>query len=124
MNIDVKKLEDAFAISKNGIQAGNIDARITNKLFREAFRLKKEYNAGEEDAKDFVSVLICTIKAMARVERGSETIPLTRLLHLYGFRLLNQKVEGFCLKQTVFTGFQGSCLRTKLWENNYSRLCL
>lgn len=72
MNIDPKKLEDAFVISKNDIQAGSIDTRITDKLFVEASRLKKEDNAGEEVAKDFVSVLICPIKAMAKVERGSE----------------------------------------------------
>lgn len=72
MNIDAKKLEEAFVVSKNDIQTGNIDARITNELFSEASRLKKEDNAGEEDAKDFVSVLICPIKAMAKVERGSE----------------------------------------------------
>lgn len=72
MNIDAKKLEEAFAVSKNDIQTGNIDARITNELFSEASKLKKEDNAGEEDAKDFVSVLICPIKAMVKVERGSE----------------------------------------------------
>lgn len=45
MNKDAKKLEDAFAISKNDIQAGAIDVWITDKLFSEASRIKKEDSA-------------------------------------------------------------------------------
>lgn len=59
MNIDAKKLEDAFAISKDDIYAGVIDAWITDKLFSEASRIRKEDSAVEQDTKDFVSVLIC-----------------------------------------------------------------
>lgn len=72
MNIDVKKLENAFAISQNDIQAGFIDGCITDQLFSEASRLKKEDSNGEKDMKDYVNALICPIKAMAKVEHGSE----------------------------------------------------
>ncbi|SET85795.1 DEAD/DEAH box helicase [Lacrimispora sphenoides] len=72
MNIDAKKLEAAFTIPQNDVQAGFIDACITDKLFSEAFRIKKEDCNGEDATKDFVNVLICPIKAMAKVEHGSE----------------------------------------------------
>jgi hypothetical protein len=72
MNVESKKLEDAFTISLNDIQNGSIDARITEKIFCEATRLKKEEGNSEEDTVGFVNVLICPIKAMAKIEHGSE----------------------------------------------------
>lgn len=72
MNIDAKKLEDAFAISKYEMQVGMIDAQITDKIFIEASKTKMEDTSGEGAIKDFVNVLICPVKAMAQVEHGSE----------------------------------------------------
>ena len=45
MNIDAKKLEDAFAISKSEMQVGMIDGQIADKIFIEASRTKKKDTA-------------------------------------------------------------------------------
>lgn len=72
MNIDPKRLEGAFAISKDAIKKGAIDSSLTEKIFQEVLRLKKEDSSIQDIFKGFVYVLICPIKAMAKVERGAE----------------------------------------------------
>lgn len=116
MNVDAKKLEEAFAISKNDIQVGNIDTRITDKLFIEFSRLKKEDSAGEDERKDFVSALICPIKAMAKVERGSENDTFDQVFTPLWIPAVLSKSGDFCLKQTAFHGFQGICSNQALGE--------
>ncbi|WP_312072281.1 hypothetical protein [Anaerotignum propionicum] len=72
INIDAKKLIDAFAISRYDIQVGCIDANITDQLFREVSKNKKDGSNGEKANGDFINALICPIKAVAKVEHGSE----------------------------------------------------
>ncbi|WP_143322444.1 AAA domain-containing protein [Clostridium sp. HBUAS56010] len=79
-NIDKKKLEAAFPVSPCDIQNGIIEACLAGKIFYEASRIKRENHNSDPEKEEYIDILICPIKAMAKVEHGSEIDTLEQII--------------------------------------------
>jgi hypothetical protein len=71
MNLDKTKVHEAIAIAKDAVASGKVSLEITKEIFEK----DKEGNTNgknESSAKQDIDILICPIKAVSKVESGSE----------------------------------------------------
>lgn len=72
MDIDPKRLNEAFKVSTEIIKNGKIDAEIAKSLYKKAGQEEPEnIDSEDSDSKKSISILICPVVAMAKLEHGA-----------------------------------------------------
>ncbi len=73
MDIDPKRLNEAFKVSKENIKSGKIDSEIAKSLYKKAGQeVTENIELEDSDSKKSVNILICPVVAMAKLEHGAE----------------------------------------------------